>query len=153
MKKKLTAALVAIASLCVASAGDVANAANWISIGGNTATGASTHMDVSSVAKHPQGIKFWLKTEYVDPIESKACPPLLYQSRRNLWVVNCEMRTIGPLMEFDYLGGHSVCSWSSPTKTADMNELVPESIGEAALNLVCQHPRKKAIATPKTKSF
>jgi hypothetical protein len=109
-------------------------------------------IDISSLARHPLGVKFWSRTNFTEAQVSSTLHPTkftrqTYFSIIFLQVVSCPDRTIGGLQRIEYSdnnGGGDTVSSLALTKPA-MSDVVPGSIGAKMLTDVCALARQRKL--------
>lgn len=115
-------------------------------------------VDMASLAPHPQGLKVW--TKVIKQPSATPSSDLQHDlsrffspgSWRRLEAINCRTKQSGTLREIGYADEHTdgsvVSSKSSPT--APMEDVVPDTVGEALLQHVCAGTQPRSKPKPRT---
>lgn len=135
------------ASLVLATASTTVLSANWVEVAGNDSV--SVFVDLQSLRRSGSKVKVWEKWIYTAPMPvMNSYPPKTYQSRKDLVMYQCTERRSGALQLTEYVDndtGEVVGTLSRVDKPSLYSEVIPDSIGEAILEFVCNitKPRKK----------
>lgn len=120
-------------------------AAEWMFVGGNSKL--QTFLDVQSIRRNGSKVKVWVKWIDSDPVVAKGVyPERKYQSSKTLEIYDCSDRSTTTIQQILYAepdGGDVVKSNSISEKSAQFEEVIPESIGEAILLAVCKRTNLK----------
>lgn len=127
-----------LAIFCLLTASPARAVEWWPLIG---AEGVDLHVDVDSVVQASPGlVKAWVLHSYAAPQQSLGRPAFSYKSSVQLYFYNCAERTSGVVQETFYADDNRqtpVNSNSYSRKNLDLDDVVPGSIGEGALEFVC----------------
>ncbi|EML1597813.1 hypothetical protein RVY52_002552 [Burkholderia cenocepacia] len=130
-----------LAALFVANS---ANAADWRTIDGVWAKGATFSIDQATVEHSGKITKAWVKASFDTPQRYKVGnAPKVYRSAISQYVFNCRNRQVAIVQSVTYDkpdgDGAPVDSTKYPNPLANMSEVVPGSVGAGLLQVVC-HP-------------
>lgn len=104
----------------------------------------SQYIDSRSVVRTPPTVQAWLLTNYT---YAQGEGGLKHHSTKFLQHYHCKNRTIGTSQAVYYAGpdatGNAVTSWSHPVSKVEMAAVVPDSLGELQLDLLCSGKKTK----------
>lgn len=126
----------------------LAGAATWTSLGEATTKDAQGYplataisVDSETITRTKRGyIKAWIKEESAAErdIASPVAGAKAYRSAKTLYVFACSQRKIGTLGLLTYdAAGNVLESWTVDESRAELIDVVPESVGEHWMRVVC----------------
>jgi hypothetical protein len=123
-----------------------ADAATWVDIG--SGDGLIVQIDVDSIAPAGGGlIKAWVMHSFNEWQMTLSGDHKYYKSALQLDIFDCVRRTSDISQEVFYLGqnreGQVVRSSTYPSKSLNLTDVVPGSVGEGALNFACKWAKEK----------
>lgn len=126
-----------------------AKASDWREFWSKTENGSKLtySYENDTASKYKGGAKAWIQSMgEADRNESiNGCGDFSYRYNNEQWTVDCSNRTIGVLGYAYYTNdGQMQCSWSSKGRKVSMEEVIPDSVGEAFWKLACRPGKKKA---------
>lgn len=114
-----------------------AHASDWTQVSGSDAM--KVYFDKASVVRSGKMRKAWVTYSYKEAQTSNSKP---YKSVKSLGLYSCSERMSGDFQMTWYaeeIGlGLVTSTWQIPTKDIRFSEVVPDSVGEGALNAICQ---------------
>lgn len=123
-----------------------AKASAWVPVGGTV--GADIFIDQSSIRFNSARAKAWFMDNYKTPTQVPAVFPVKFaSSAKELYVFDCDQGTYGVVQTIYTSGsngdGEVLGSWSTAPVNIQMADVVPDSVGEVMLKLVCQYRSPK----------
>lgn len=123
------------------------SASEWKIIDASEKT--ETSVDVQNIAKLPGNVrKTWVRYRYQTTQNTVEILPIGYKTALNLNYFDCGQRTMALAQEILYSDvdeSKSIRSKTYPRESLQYEDVVPDSVGEAALRYICAPPpnRKK----------
>ena len=108
-------------------------------------------VDHDSIAPRGKYMRAWVMVDYFKPKKLTAYPNKEYLSSKALWAFDCVEKTITSIQDIAYAGdtgvGEIVESTSVDWEKARFRDVVPDSMGEAVMQIVCKRkPQIKPAA-------
>lgn len=118
-------------------------ASDWVSIGGTSTS--DWYMDKESIAPIDGKMKAWFLVDYAE--EQSNIFGKKFKSTKQLSYFDCQSQTSATVQSAlfaDNLGnGNTVDTYAANKKTLEYIDVMPDSIGEMALQAVCKSAPKK----------
>lgn len=133
MKTIFFAALLTCASSAMAS--------DWQYVGGRPSESIN-HVDFDSIATLGNYKKAWIRTDYFQAQETTATyPKKIYYAAKVLYYFDCKGKMLGGIQQVLYekflAKGDVVWSQSLKFDPKYLDDVVPDSVGETFINVVC----------------
>lgn len=124
--------LARLFAVAIAAFAAPTNAAVWRHLTTNDPGGA-VYYDASSIRRVGNNVRLWIKVDHSRDRSTRVRLTL------ELWSYNCDARTTLAISSYNYLPDGTVLSqrtlYDDP---ADYTPVIPESVAETAMQMVCQ---------------
>ena len=104
-------------------------------------SGDTFYMDFSSIAPVGTYRKAWVQINHQNQLETDGYPKKKYQTTRLLYYFDCQAKTLSTFQTVRYgekfAGGEVVESKSFKFNSKDLEDVVPDTVGEAVMQTAC----------------
>ena len=128
-------------ALCALMCPLLAQAAQWTRVGAGG--GSESYIDKSSIIRSDKNYKVWSLVSYAG--EQNTQDGVAYRSMKALHLYSCAERTTTLLSQVYYSQamGKGPILQSFKYEKFNPEDIVPDSVADGALQVICKRPRKK----------